>query len=51
MKTGGMKEITFTPEEAALWQKTAGDALWAHFKSVMSPEDYATARRLMGQED
>ncbi len=48
MQAGGMKVIKFSPEEAKLWQKTADDALWGHFKSVMSAEDYAEARRLLG---
>jgi TRAP-type mannitol/chloroaromatic compound transport system substrate-binding protein len=34
--------------EAAEWTQTSNDALWAHFKSVMSAEDYAEARNLMG---
>lgn len=50
MQKGGMKVIKFSPKEAELWEKTAGDALWAHFKSVMSAADYATARRLLGQK-
>ena len=48
MLKGGMKLVTFSDKEAAHWQKTAGEALWAQFKSVMSAEDYATARRLLG---
>lgn len=48
MQAGGMKVIEFSPEEAELWQTTAQDSLWAHFKSVMSAEDYAEARRLLG---
>ena len=48
MLKGGMKLVTFSDEEAAHWRKTAGEALWAQFESVMSAEDYATARRLLG---
>ena len=48
MLKGGMKLVTFSDQEAAHWQKTAGEALWAQFKSVMSADDYATARRLLG---
>lgn len=49
MQKAGMKVIEFSDEEAKRWHDTAGEALWAHFKSVMSAEDYATARRLLGQ--
>jgi TRAP-type mannitol/chloroaromatic compound transport system substrate-binding protein len=48
MLKGGMKLVTFSDQEAAHWQKTAGEALWAQFKSVMSADEYATARRLLG---
>ncbi len=48
MQKGGMKVIEFTPQEAEQWTRTAEEALWAHFKSVMSAEDYAKARELMG---
>ncbi len=47
MKKAGMTVIEFTPEEAKRWEATSRDALWAHFKSVMSESDYATARRLL----
>ena len=50
MLKGGMKLVTFSDKEAAHWRKTAGEALWAQFKSVMSAEEYATARRLLGYE-
>jgi len=50
MQAGGMKVITFSDEEAERWHQTANEALWAHFKSVMSAEDYAAARRLLGYE-
>ncbi len=50
MQAGGMKVIEFSDAEAKLWQTTASEALWAHFKTVMSAEDYATARRLLGDE-
>jgi len=48
MQKGGMKVITFSDEEAKLWAKTADDSLWGHFKDIMSADDYATARRLLG---
>ena len=48
MQKGGMKVIKFSDAEAKLWESTASDALWGHFKSTMSAEDYATARRLLG---
>ena len=48
MLKGGMKLVTFSDKEAAHWQKTASEALWGQFKSVMSAEDYTTARRLLG---
>jgi TRAP-type C4-dicarboxylate transport system substrate-binding protein len=48
MRKGGMKVITLSKEETARWDRTADSALWAHFKSVMNAEDYATARRLLG---
>jgi TRAP-type transport system periplasmic protein len=49
MKTAGMQVIEFSPAEAKRWESTSRDALWAHFKSVMSAEEYATARRLLGE--
>lgn len=48
MQKGGMKVVKFSDAEAKLWHQTANDALWGHFKSVMSAEDYNTSRRLLG---
>ena len=48
MKAAGMTVIEFTPAEAKRWEDTAREALWAHFKTVMSAQDYASARRLLG---
>ena len=48
MKKAGMKVIKFSDAEARNWAKTSNEALWAHFKTVMSADDYATARKLMG---
>lgn len=48
MKKAGMKVIKFSPAEAKRWEDTSRKALWAHFKSVMSPDDFATAQRLFG---
>ena len=47
MQKGGMKVVTFSDAEQKLWHQTANDALWAHFKNVMSAENFSTARRLM----
>jgi TRAP-type transport system periplasmic protein len=48
MKAAKMEVIEFTPAEAKRWEDTSREALWAHFKSVMSAGDYETARRLLG---
>lgn len=48
MRKGGMKVVELSKVEKARWRETADDALWAHFKSVMKPDDYSTARRLLG---
>jgi len=48
MKAAKMGMIEFTPPEAKRWEDTSREALWAHFKSVMNANDYATARRLLG---
>lgn len=48
MQKAGMKVITLSDEEAKRWHETSSEALWAHFKSVMSADDYAAARRLLG---
>jgi len=48
MKAAKMEVIEFTAAEAKRWEDTARDALWTHFKSVMSASDYDTARRLLG---
>ena len=48
MKKAGMKVIQFSDAEARNWAKTSNEALWAHFKTVMSAEDHAAARKLMG---
>ena len=48
MLKGGMKMVRFSDKEAAQWETTANEALWAQFKSVMSADEYATARRLLG---
>jgi TRAP-type C4-dicarboxylate transport system substrate-binding protein len=50
MKAAGMQMIEFSPAESKRWTDTSRSALWAHFKSVMSAEDYATARRLLGEK-
>jgi TRAP-type transport system periplasmic protein len=50
MKAAGMQMIEFSPAEAKRWQDTSRSALWAHFKSVMTPENYATARQLLGEK-
>ena len=50
MQAAGMKVIEFSDEETARWEQTAQDALWGHFESVMSAEDYAKARRLVTGE-
>lgn len=48
MTKAGMKVITFSPAEGKRWTETATESLWANFKAAMSPEDYATARKLLG---
>ena len=48
MKKGGMKVIELSKSEKVRWRETADTALWAHFKDVMKPDDYTTARRLLG---
>lgn len=48
MLAAGMEVIQLSPAEATRWDETANEALWAHFKGVMSSEDYAKARQLMG---
>ena len=48
MTKGGMKVINFSDAEAAIWKKTATDALWGHYKTVMNAGEYAEARKLMG---
>ena len=48
MQKGGMKIIKLSKKETVRWNRTADAAVWAHFKSVMSAEDYSTARRLLG---
>ena len=48
MKKAGMKVIRFSDDEARNWAKTSNEALWAHFKTAMSADDYAAARKLMG---
>jgi len=46
MKAAGMKVIEFSAAEAKRWEDTSREALWAHFKSVMTPDEYTTARHL-----
>ncbi len=48
MKAAGMQVIEFSPAEAKRWHETSTEALWANFKTLMKPDDYATARRLLG---
>jgi len=50
MKAAGMQMIEFSPAEAKRWTDTSRSALWAHFKSVMTPENYAEARKLLGEK-
>ena len=50
MKKAGMKVIRFSDAEAKNWAKTSNEALWAHFKTAMSADDYAEARKLMGYD-
>ncbi len=47
MIKGGMKAIKFEDAEAKQWAEISNEALWAHFKTVLSAEDYAEARMLM----
>jgi len=49
MRKAGMQMIEFSPAEAAEWTKTANEALWAQFKKVMAADDYARARKLLGE--
>ena len=49
MRKAGMQPIEFPPSEAAEWTKTASEALWAQFKKVMASDDYAKARKLLGE--
>lgn len=48
MLDAGMEQIELSEEEGQRWTETAQNALWEHFKSVMSEEDYAKARESMG---
>jgi TRAP-type transport system periplasmic protein len=48
MLAGGMKELKLPQSELDNWAKIGNDALWAHFKSVMTSADFAKAQKLMG---
>jgi TRAP-type C4-dicarboxylate transport system substrate-binding protein len=50
MKAAGMGMIEFSPAEAKRWEEVSRSALWAHFKSEMKADDYATARKLLGEK-
>jgi len=47
---GGVKFIKFSEADGARYVKAAEDALWAHFKKNMSPEDYQKIRKLLQYE-
>ena len=51
MLAGGMKKIELSDEDREKWAKTAHDALWNHFKSNMSAEDFASVTSMMGYEN
>lgn len=46
----GMKYIKFSEADGTRYVKMATDALWAHFKKNMSPEDYQKIRQLLKYE-
>lgn len=48
MLASGMKEIKLSDSERKKWTQIGNDALWAHFKSVMSSADFNQAKKLMG---
>lgn len=48
MLAGGMKTLELPESELAKWAEISNDAMWAHFKSVMSEADFNQARKLMG---
>jgi TRAP-type C4-dicarboxylate transport system substrate-binding protein len=50
MIKGGMKVIQFSEDDARNWNEVSNSALWAHFKTAMSAEDYARSRQLLGYD-
>lgn len=48
MLGAGMKKLELPEAELKKWTQTSNDAMWAHFKTVMSEAEYAKARKLMG---
>lgn len=50
MTDAGMQTIELSEEDSKRWAETANEALWKHFESSMTPEDFATARKLLDQK-
>lgn len=47
MKKGGMEVLKLPDAEAQRWTAAANDALWAYYKTVLTPEQVSTAQRLL----
>jgi TRAP-type C4-dicarboxylate transport system substrate-binding protein len=47
MKEGGMELVDLSAEEAARWTDVAQESLWGYLQTVMDPEEFATAERLL----
>lgn len=48
MLAGGMKELKLSDAELTKWTRIGNDAMWNHFRSVMSEADFKKARNLLG---
>lgn len=48
MQGAGMETIKLSDEDSKRWAEIANEALWKSFETSMTPEDFATARKLLG---
>ena len=47
MKEGGMQILTISDEEKKRWTDAAQESLWTYLGTVMAPEEFAEAERLL----
>lgn len=50
MKAGGMRVIKLSDEESRRWTDIAQESLWKYLQTVMTPDDFARAEKLLDRQ-